>query len=443
VENYKTYFKGKSVTVLGLGLLGKRLGDIQFLSKHGAHVTVTDLKSKKELTPSIRALKGYKNIKFVLGEHRLEDFSNQDFILKGQGTPLDSIYIKHARENGIPIEMDESLFMKLAPGVILIGVTGTRGKTYTTELIYHILKKSGKRVFLGGNIKGTAALKLLPKVKKGDIVVFELSSWQLQGFGEAKISPQISVFTSFMPDHMNYYKGDTKLYFKDKSEIFNYQKKDDILVIRPDVLPLVKGKNKGKLIIADSNSFPKTWKIKTPGEHTRENASCAVVVVRHLKIPELKIKNAVESFKGVSGRLEFVKNYKGVKIYNDTCATTPEATVAGLKALVPQVRPGQGVILIAGGTDKNLDPKPLVDAINKYSKEVILLSGSGTDRLVSLVSSFKSHQTTNLKDAVKQAVKVAKKGDIILFSPGFASFGMFKNEYDRGDQFMKIVKGLK
>lgn len=250
MDSYKTYFKGKKVTVLGLGLLGKLIGDIQFLSKQGALLTVTDLKTKKELAPSLKLLRGYKNIIYVLGKHELKDFENRDFILKGQGTRLDSPYILHARKNNIPIEMDEVLFLKLAPPLTVIGITGTRGKTYTTELIYHILRKAGKRVHLGGNIKGTAALPLLSKVKKGDYVVFELSSWQLQGFGEAEISPHVAVFTSFMPDHMNYYDGNIKKYFKDKSYIFSNQTPRDILVVRPDVLPRIKGKAKSKILLA-------------------------------------------------------------------------------------------------------------------------------------------------------------------------------------------------
>ena len=444
MKSYKDYFKGKKVTVLGLGLLGKRLGDIQFLSECGTYVTVTDLKTKAELKTSVGALKGYKNITFVLGEHRFEDFENKDFILKGQGVALDSVYVAHARKNGIPIEMDESLFMKLAPEVTLVGVTGTRGKTTTTELIYHILKKAKKRVHLGGNIKGTAALPLLKKIKKGDIAVFELSSWQLQGFGEAKLSPNISIFTSFMPDHMNYYKNDLSAYFNDKAEIFLHHTKTDTLVVSPELIPLIKGKTTGGVIVAKSADIPKTWKIKIPGEHNLQNIACAVEAVKILGLKEQVIKKAVESFKGVSGRLEFVRSYKGISIYNDTCATTPEATTAGLAALAPMSKGGK-IILLAGGTDKNLDLEPLADSICESAKEVILLSGNGTDRLKNLLENrkFAFSEVKSLKDLIKHGVKASTKGDILLFSPSFTSFGMFKNEYDRGEQFVKIVKGLK
>lgn len=438
MENYKEYFKNKKVTVVGLGLLGKRLGDIAFLSECGAEVTVTDLKTQKELAPSVKKLAKYKNITYVLGEHRLEDFENKDFILKGQGVPLNSPYIAHARKNKIPIEMDESLFAKLAPQVHIIGVTGTRGKSTTTLLIYEILKQAKKRVYLGGNIKDTAALPLLKEVQAGDWVVFELSSWQLQGFGDAKISPHVSVFTNFMPDHMNYYANDLDKYFADKAFIYKFQKKNDLLVIGPSMK--VKGA-KGEVIKASVKNVPKIWDIKLKGKHNLENIACAVEVARAMDISELVIEQTVESFKGAPGRLELVKTVKGVEIYNDTNSSTPEATSAALEALGGK----KNIVLILGGSDKNLELKTLVKDIGKSAKAVVLIPGNGTERIKPLFKKLKTpvHEGKDIKDVVTKAFSLSKKGDILLFSPGFTSFGMFNNEYDRGEKFMKIVKGLK
>ncbi|MES2315268.1 MAG: UDP-N-acetylmuramoyl-L-alanine--D-glutamate ligase [Patescibacteria group bacterium] len=429
------YFKGKKVTVMGLGLLGKRLGDIAFLSEMGAEVLVTDLKSAKELAPSITKLKKYKNITYVLGKHRLEDFEKRDFILKGQGVPLDSIYIKHARERGIPIEMDESLFAKLAPRVKIIGVTGTRGKSTTTVLIYEILKHAGKRVHLGGNIRGTAALPLLKIVKPGDIVVFELSSWQLQGFAEAKISPHISVFTNFMPDHMNYYNNDLDKYFTDKSYIYKFQKQADVLVLGPSMKGKVKD-TKSKIIVASTRNIPKSDNLL--GKHNEENIACAVAVAKALKISEGVIKKTVKNFKAVPGRMELVKTIRGIKIYNDTNASTPEATSAALETLGQK----KNIILILGGSDKNLELKNLVKDIKRYTKAVVLIPGNGTNRIKKMLGSG-YYEGKNLKEIVKNSFSKATSGDIILFSPAFTSFGMFNNEYDRGDKFMEIVKKLK
>ncbi len=434
MKDFKAFFKNKKVTVVGLGLLGKRLGDIAFLAECGAEVLVTDLKNAKELAPSITKLKKYKNITYVLGKHRMKDFDNCDFILKGQGVALDSPYIAHARKNGIPIEMDESLFAKLAPEVKIIGVTGTRGKSTTTILIYEILKRTGKKVHLGGNILGTAALPLVKKAKPGDIAVFELSSWQLQGFGEAGISPQVSVFTNFMPDHLNYYKNSLKNYFEDKAYIYKFQKKEDILILGESMKGKVKDA-KSKIINVNMKNVPKSWKINLPGRHNLENIACAVEAARILKIPEKVIKNTVENFTSVSGRLEMVRNVKGIKIYNDTNATTPEATIAALNSF------DQKVILIMGGMDKGIDVNNLNKILDKKTKKVFLTPGSGSDKIRNTKATVQ--KVLNLKEAVQKAFQEAQKGDVILFSPAFASFNMFKNEYDRGEQFMKLVKKLK
>ncbi len=441
MADFREFFKGKKVTVVGLGLLGKRLGDITFLSECGAEVLVTDLKTEKELAPSIEKLKRYKSIKYALGGHRMEDFENKDFILKGQGTPMDSPYILHAKEKGIPIEMDESLFVKLAPKVKVIGVTGTRGKSTTTLLIYDILKGSGMRVHLGGNLKGMAALPLLKEIKEGDAVVFELSSWQLQGFGEDKVSPYISVFTNFMPDHMNYYKNDMEAYFKDKSYIYKFQNKNDVLVLGPQMKDMVKVAP-GKIIHADVSNVPK-WAIKLKGEHNLENIACAIEVARALNIKNEVIKDAVEKFEAPAGRLELVKEINGVKIYNDTNSCTPEATTVALRALGNSVK--KNIVLIMGGSDKNLSFADLYKYILRYVKEVVVIPGNGTDRILPDLKRLKVslHTEPDLQAVVTKAYSLTKAGDIILLSPAFTSFGMFANEYERGDKFMEIIKSLK
>ncbi len=436
--NYQDYFKGKKITLMGLGLLGRGVGDAKFLAECGADLIVTDLKSEKELGPSLTKLTKLKAITYVLGKHELADFKDRDLIIKAAGVPLDSPFIAEARKNGIPIMMSTALFVYLAgrraklSGAKIIGITGTRGKTTTTQLIYEIIKqaKIGK-VWLGGNVLGVSTLALLPKVKPEDWVVLELDSWQLQGFGELKISPHIAVFTNFMPDHLNYYKGDTQAYLADKENIFKYQKSGD---------HLIRGETVEKL--------PKSWKLKILGEHNRINAACAVAVARILEIPEKVIKKTVEKFTGVSGRLELVRTWRGIKIYNDTTSTTPDALRVALEALgAPRLRSGQNqnIVLILGGADKNLEIKDeLIKVIQKYCREMILLPGTGTEKFKLKVESGKFKEIKSMKEAVGLGLNMAKKGDVLLLSPGFASFGKppggFKNEYDRGDQFVKLVK---
>ncbi len=445
-KDYKNFFKDKKITVMGLGLLGRGLGYTKFLAECGAILTVTDLKSKAELKTSLKELKKYKSIKYTLGEHKLQDFRGQDMIIKPAGVPIDSPYIKEAKKNKIPVEMDVSLFMKFAPQITLIGVTGTRGKSMTTALIYEILSKGlrDRKVYLGGNMRGVATLPLLKKINPpaggGDVLVCELDSWQLQGFGEAKISPNISVFTSFMPDHMNYYKGNMKKYFADKANIFKYQKGGDMLVVRPHVRKLIPKNLKSKIIVADADAV-RGYKFIVPGEHQRENLACAVEVSRLLNISESKIKDIVRKFKGLEGRMQYLRLVNGVKIYNDNNATTPEATIASIRALAEVNKEGK-IVLISGGSDKNLDLDLYVKVLNTVCKTVILIPGTGTKRLESEKFKVESYKVNTLRDAVRKSLGLASRGDVVLFSPAFASFGMFKNEYDRGDQFVKIMKKL-
>ena len=430
---------------MGLGLLGRGLGYTKFLAECGADLIVTDLKTKEQLATSLKILEKFPNIKFVLGEHRLEDFRNRDMVMKMAGVPMDSIYIAEAKKNNIPVEMDVSLFAKCAPEVMLVGVTGTRGKSMTTTLIYEILKANEKflkrKVYIGGNIRGVATLPILKKVKAGDILVAELDSWQLQGFGEAKISPHISIFTSFMPDHMNYYKNSMEDYFNDKANIFKYQKENDVLIIRPGMKEFISSKEvKGELIVANKKDV-QNWKFIVPGEHQRENLACAVEVAKQFNISETKIKKVVKDFKGIEGRLQLLRIYKGIKIYNDNNATTPEATIVGIEALKGKKK---NIILICGGADKKLDLTNFTKAVNQNCKAISLIPGTGTDILLKEYKlKILNEVGKDLKEVVLKSLKFAKKGDIILFSPAFASFGMFNNEYERNDLFIKIIKRLK
>ncbi len=440
--DYKQYFKGKKITVMGLGLLGRGVGDTAFLAECGAQLTVTDLKTKEQLKESLKKLKKYKNIKYVLGEHRLEDFKNKYMILKNPDIPLDSVYIKEARKNKIPIEMSASLFVKLS-GLKTIAVTGTRGKSTVTHLIAHILESAGKKIILGGNVRGVSNLQLLKNVKGGEMTVLELDSWQLQGFGDAKMSPNISVFTTFFSDHMKYYRGSMQKYFKDKANIFKFQQKNDVLVVGKQALPFIKKwqkENKERIkskIITAGEKLPKNWKLNLPGVHNEYNAMLSVDVARLVNIPDDKIKKYLTTFIALPGRLEFLRSVSGIEIYNDNSSTTAEATLVALRALGKQ----KNIILIAGGFNKGLNMNDLIKEIPKYCKEVILLSGTGTELIKNKIKN--SLEVDSMKKAVTEARALAKVGDIILLSPAFASFGMFKNEYDRGDQFVNLVKKLK
>lgn len=445
--NYKDYFVGKKILMMGLGILGRGVNVAKFLAECGAELTITDLKTEEQLASSLKKLKKFPNIKYVLGRHDLSDFQNKDMVIKAAGVPLDSPYIVEARKNNIPVEMDASLFARLSTSnVDIIGITGTRGKSTVTHLIYAILKEAFKntkrKVYLGGNVKGLATLPLLKKVKDGDIVVMELDSWQLQGFEESQISPNIAVFTTFLPDHQNYYKNDMDKYFSDKANVYRWQKENDWLVLGGKI---IKEKDKigikGQTIIADKKNISKKWKIKLLGEHNLQNVALAVEAGKKLGVEDKMIKKAVENFKGLPGRLEFVKEVKGVKYYNDTTATTPEAVMVALESL----KENKGkIILLGGGADKNLEYEEYAKIVKKYVKALILFKGLASNKIISALG--KTKFPVEIVDSMKKAIEVAKanakKGDVVLLSPAAASFGVFKNEFDRGEQFNKLVNRI-
>lgn len=433
--------------MLGLGLLGRGVNVAKFLASLGAELTITDLKTTEALVPSLKQLAKFKNIRYVLGEHKIEDFRNVDMVIKTAGVPLDSPYILEARKNNIPVEMDATLFSKFTPATI-VGVTGTRGKSTVTHLIEHILNIAyPNHIFVGGNVRGMATLPLLKQAKVGDIVILELDSWQLQGFGDAKISPHVSVFTNFLVDHMNYYKGSMNKYFADKANIFKFQKEDEALIVGEQAKKTIqvrfKNKIKSEILLARKNIIPKTWKIKIPGDHNRDNIACAILATRELDVSEEAIKKGVESFTGVPGRLELMRIAKGIKYVNDTTATTPDGNKAALLALSDKNK--KNIVLIAGGNDKNLDFVGMAKLIHKTVKALVLIKGTATDKILASLPKKHAYEAIvvgSMKEAFKTAQGFARRGDTVLLSPGAASFGIFKNEFDRGDQFAVLVKKL-
>lgn len=442
MDNFQDYFKGKKITILGLGLLGRGVGDAAYIAEAGAaEVIVTDLKTAEELKDSVAQLEEYENVTLKLGGHDTEDFENRDFILVAAGVPIDSLYLEHARKAGVPLKQSAALFAQLS-GVPIIGVTGTRGKSTVAQMIHHVLSvATGEQIILGGNIRGISNLQLLKVVHEDSLAVMELDSWQLQGFGWASISPQIAVFTNFMEDHMNYYKGDMDAYFADKANIFTNQEDTGVLVTTPEVFERAKGTDatlRGEVQLADSSVIPEDCLLSMPGEHNRLNAALAYKALKALSLSDEMIFEGLASFGGVEGRLQFVKTVDNVRIYNDNNATTPQATTAALEALDIG---NKNIVLIAGGADKHIDLSGLVDAITQHCKAVILTPGSGTDAL--LEQGVEATVVENLQHAVEEARLAADNADIILFSPAFASFAQYKNEYERNDEFMSLVENIR
>ena len=450
-------WRGKRVLVMGLGLQGSGMAAARYAAQQGANVRVTDMKAPEILAPSVRALAGLP-IEFVLGEHRPEDFLWAEMVIRNPGVPLTSPYLRLAREHGASIEMEIAIFFLACPGRI-IGITGTRGKTTTASLIYKILQDSGTSTVFGGNVAGVETLSLLPKITSGTLVVVELSSWQLEGLAPHRLSPPVAVMTNVYPDHLNTYIG-MEDYAEAKANIFRHQHPDDLAIFNfdnpwtrrfgeeaPGQVWFTSIERGGSFKRGSTSISPFIFN-ETPlaGRHNLANVLLAATTTRLLGVPDEIIARAVRSFDGVAHRLEGVAVVNGVRYINDSASTTPMAGQVGVEAFEGPI------VLVAGGNTKNLPLDDWPATIIRRCRNVVLLAGTGTDELLPALQKEVAKQGVsdpvrgvfdNLDRALDTAVALTRPGDILLFSPGFTSFGMFLNEFDRGDQFVAYVCKLK
>lgn len=363
-----------------------------------------------------------------------------------------------AQKNGADIIMDSTIFMSLCQ-VPVLGVTGSKGKTTTSTLLAHILTTAGYQVVPVG-VSQTGVLSELSKIQKDSVVVFELSSWRLSGLKNREISPTISIITNLYPDHLNYY-GTMEDYAEDKRVITQFQKSGDTLVVPHSnqwTPYFIKGtraqvKEFGVTQEQDAWQDERALYLKTEegdveilqkeksncqGEYIFENFLAASLAARSFGVSTQSIMEALKTFTGVPHRFQLVKEVADIRYINDTAATIPAATLSSFSSIKTPV------ILLAGGSDKGLPLEDLVTAIEK-AKFAVLFAGTGTDALVPrLLEKEVSHY--QIVESMSEAVKVAREksiaGDTVLLAPGAASFGMFKNEFDRGEQFVQEVEKL-
>ena len=453
-------FKGKSATVMGLGLFGGGLGVVKYLVGKGAKVTVTDLKDESQLKESVDALKGLP-IKWKLGGHEEEDFKGVDFVIFNPAVPKDSEYVKIAQKSGAFLETEMNLFFKGCKGRI-IGVTGTSGKTTTTSMIGKILKEWDPGTSVGGNV-GESLLEQMESIGRNTPVVLELSSFQLERLRAIALSPQLSVVTNISTNHIDWHRS-MEAYIEAKRSIVLNQNEGDVALLNYDDDTLRKWEDccpgdvlffsvesaLGRGVYVKDNfiraridreelEICRYDELKIPGVHNLQNALAAVGVALSFGVDVETVARVLGEFEGVEHRLEFVRTLNDVEYYNDSIATTPERTVTALKSIQ---RP---VLLIAGGYDKGIPFEGLAKVISKRVK-VLLLIGDAAQQIAQSVQRENRDLSLifcqSLKDAVLVAQKRAEKGDAVLLSPACASYDMFRNFQDRGNIFKEIVKGL-
>ena len=459
LEEFNEYIKFRKVAVIGLGVSNLPLLD--YLYENKANVTIFDNKNMEDISKEIMDKITNYGFSFSFGKDSLSKLKGFSIIFRSPSCLPTRKELQEEAENGAIVTTEIEMLMEMCPCKI-IGVTGSDGKTTTTSLINHILQKAGYHTFLGGNI-GTPLFTKLPEMTPDDIVVLELSSFQLMNM---KVSPEISVITNITPNHLNIHK-DYEEYIEAKKSIFKYQNENGKLILNYDnditrecakeaIGKVVFFSDKVKLdngFIVDQGIVKKCEdKIRTHildtadvilrGEHNYMNIATALAVVDGLVDTDVAVE-AIKEFKPVEHRIEFVREIDGVKWYNDSASSSPTRTLSGLNAFK------ETIVLIAGGYDKNLDytpiAKPVVDKVSD-----LILSGQTAGKIFDKVKEEAERQGKNLaismcdtlQEAVDIAKKSAKKGDVVLFSPASASFDMFKDFADRGRKFKKMVNDL-
>ncbi|HBI26099.1 MAG: UDP-N-acetylmuramoylalanine-D-glutamate ligase [Candidatus Wolfebacteria bacterium GW2011_GWC2_39_22] len=464
----KQYFKGKKVLLVGLGQLGGGIRTAQFLAEQGAKLTITDMKPAIDLKKTINQLKDY-DISFVLGEHREEDFLNNEVIVFNQAVPFASKWVQFAQKHHKQVESDLTLFLELleqSPSRDYIGVTGTRGKTTVTTWIHHLLRPA----VVGGNMPTAGLLKIIKQIlakKKAAPVALELSSFQLEYMRKGLRPAHVAVVTNLYNDHLNRYKT-LDVYADMKVNLIRYQTKDDFLILNfddPHKAIFLKEKPKAKILYVSLQALPldvdgiffKNDTIIYQSDSERHVVATVAGMIAHQQYNLLaallasylagkdwvSLEKRIVTLPAIPFRQETVFVNKRITAINDSAATSPEGTVAAIERFKKDIN---ATVFICGGTDKVLDFKGLAKVIKKTlpEKNLYLLNGSATQKLVADLSKltyFKGRvRLFESLDDIVRAVAERKNIKTIVLSPGAASFEKFKNEFDRGRKFNTLVK---
>ncbi|MCY3865399.1 MAG: UDP-N-acetylmuramoyl-L-alanine--D-glutamate ligase [Chloroflexi bacterium] len=461
---------GKKVVIFGFGRGGRALA--RWLPSVGAEVAVTDSRSAKELDLRRRDFPG---VRFHLGGHREDVLIGARCICVSGGVPLDNPVLQLAQDRGLPLTNDVQLFLERCPAPV-IGITGSAGKTTTTSLVASIVERAGYTVWLGGNI-GNPLIEELPKITANDIVVMELSSFQLELM---TVSPQVAAVLNITPNHLDRH-GSFERYASAKANILRYQRKNDVAVLGWDdagsraLERIVEGELLAfsryelapdgafmlgeRLLVAGSASYDASphvvcerEEIPLRGDHNALNvlAACAIsgslglAIDRPGIMPEA-MREAIRAFTAVKHRLETVRALNGVTWVNDSIATAPERTLAALASY------DEPLVLILGGADKDLPWEEAIQFALRKARHIIVFGEDGDKQVATKVMTLLSKtrfgdgqvsRATTLADAVARAAELAQAGDVVLLSPGGTSYDAYADFAERGEHFRQLVSQL-
>jgi UDP-N-acetylmuramoylalanine--D-glutamate ligase len=471
-------FAGKKILVMGLGRFGGGVDAAQFAHRAGAKVIVTDLASAEQLDGSIRQLQSLAGIEFHLGSHEPADFERADIVIANPAVPNDNEFLQIARRAGKCVTSQIGLFFELCPAQI-IGITGANGKSTTTALTAHVLEKARRdlrhkkyeKVWLSGNIGNQPLLTVLNQIEADDLVILELSSFQVEQLAQIQKAPNVALLTNLTPNHLDRYETFAN-YCAAKENIFKFQKPGEncpavsIFNAQDEVAAgwLAKySKEAGRICIkfsSDDVSQEIRSVFRLPGRANLSNLAAAMAIARHFGVDDEQVISCLPEFKALPHRLELIAEIAGVSWYNDSKATTPQSAITALEAF------DRPVILIAGGYDKHLPFDEFGQEIAEKAKAAILIGQTapkiaeaikaanmslrGAKRQANLKRRGTSHDeggtkieiANSLAEAVGLADRLAAPGDVVLLSPACASYDMFENYEQRGREFATLVRTL-
>ncbi len=458
-------YRNLPVTVMGLGRFGGGVAAAKFLAEHGATVTVTDLRSADELAESLNELSDVKDIRYELGGHPDRVFSECQMLVVNPAVRFDHPQVVQARSLGIDVTTEIELFIRHNPAPV-IAVSGSNGKSTTTALIHHLLQHASDfNAWLGGNI-GVSLLPVLDQVQADDLVVLEVSSFQLEALRRNRFRPQIAVLTNFSPNHLDWH-GSVDAYRAAKQGLFDAQIRDDVAIVPSDeidgfdspgwrtrahrfVFGTSDDGSDGVFVIdgdvtlrSARGQFEESFRLsippQLPGIHNRWNIAAACCAAWQAGADPECFSQALRSFVPLPHRLQKVAESGGRQFWNDSIATTPESAIMALRVF------SGNLVLLAGGYDKGQDLTEFAKVITERARAVVMM-GQTADTLSSLVkaenqaASVEIRIAEDFKDAFSQAVALSREGDIVLLSPGCASYGWFKDYRERGDMFTQLAR---
>ncbi|MEX2285688.1 MAG: UDP-N-acetylmuramoyl-L-alanine--D-glutamate ligase [Planctomycetaceae bacterium] len=452
-------FQGLRVTVMGLGRFGGGVGAVRFLTDRGARVTLTDIKTDDQLADSLAEIKDCPLENLCLGGHHERDFIEPDLVVASPAVPRSDRYLELARHAGIPITSEMNLFWQHNRGRVA-GVTGSNGKSTTTALLHSMLTAAGLKCRLGGNIGGSL-LPIVDQIEPDEWVVLELSSFQLEDLNHLPASPQVAVVTNFSPNHLDWH-GSLAEYRSAKQAIIRWQTPDAAAVLNADDAEVSGWTSYGRRYSFGSTDngqpgvfgdaarciarcdngeleLPLAKWLKLPGRHNLQNALAATAAALSIGVDATAVERGLKDFTPLPHRLEPVGEVAGRSFYNDSLATTPESTAMALSSF------SSPIVLLAGGYDKQVDLQLMAEAIADKAKAVALM-GQTAEILEELIEQHDVPRSVQIKRcdsfeaAFAWACAQSQPGDVVLLSPGCASYDWFNNYAERGQRFVQLVE---